>query len=883
MNKFKKLAMAAVAGVMAGTMALSFTACGETPDNGDHGNGGGNTMVPAGTDHYGVMNDDGSLKYSVYKDRGNVSLNIAIGYKDKITSTSFQGIGDVITLPDGNNYSNNKLKPAWVQMGEDLNITWNDVYDGAGTGDNLTSLTTTIVSGKTKYSTTDIFTTDLSEAVDYAAKTKGSILNLADYLDRMPNFSTFLAENPVVYLSLLQDGMSTKDGSNQTIYIAPYFDGYDDIERYCIIRQDWAQKLLNGDTATGSNATFSEKCASSTSAESFMKSTNYTVDALTADGTAKQKITKDYGAALTAATTADTPLYKAYTAITGGTAYSGTSGNIVDIMNAALKAKPAATGSQLVNLFRAYIDVCYKSDKGGSAYSAETRANLFNGYDACWDVDDLVAMLRCVKTNESVLVGSGKTIEGITPRDGTNSRTPSLVMLACQLYGVRGGASSLEYTYIDNEGKLHDARTEEVFYEAMAKMNCLRKENLIVDYHDQAGFTTSSGLGTDGDKGKKEYFMTYDYSQSQTLANFPKEDSLVTSLNSDLGTVPAGYYFSPILTPVSKWNVDGNDEISADEYFRFTESWRSTKTSGLAINGAVASDTKKLDAVLQFIDYLYSEDGQIVSTFGPMAESADSKGGFWYGEVQNNPQTKKDENGNDVPANYFTYKGIKYQGYDYKGKITPKLTDKVYTSFKDTTKVNGWRLSENGALSDARLNFTNYARYIIGSTLPMGVKNQSFENQLTSKRGQEGANRVGTAIDMGIVKGLSLEIDSDNYWFTCVPTSLPVKTTITNNILNATEQRAFKGLTGEQIGGNSSFFSVMNYIILYGTSGSYNQQSVVVSYTSISDLLGKTLGSGTTLTVLDLAKNRQTAYGGAWDTAKSYWTFLEPVLKGDAK
>ena len=36
-----------------------------------------------------------------------------------------------------------------------------------------------------------------------------------------------------------------------SLYVAPYFDGNDDIERYCIIRQDWADLLLGTTEITG--------------------------------------------------------------------------------------------------------------------------------------------------------------------------------------------------------------------------------------------------------------------------------------------------------------------------------------------------------------------------------------------------------------------------------------------------------------------------------------------------------------------------------------------------------------------------------------------------------------------------------------------------------
>lgn len=811
MNKFKKLAVAAVSVVMAGTMALSFTACGEDKP------GPGPDGPVTGKDPYGILKEDGSINYDAYKRDSAVTLNLAIGHNSAVTSTAFHDLGNEIILPDGNTYSDDKMKPAWVQMGKDLNITWNDVYGYKQTNQNLDWLLTTSDNGVTKYSQTDLFTTDLSIAVTKSSSGAADILNLADYLDRMPNFRKFLNENPVVYLSLLQDGMNTTNGNGQKILVAPYFDGYNDIERYCIIRHDWAEKLLNGDTATGSTAKFADACAATTSATSFMGSTVYEVDALTADGQGTQKIKKDYAAALAAAKDPSKPLGAAYNAIAVG-AYTGNSGNIVDIMNAALAVNANATGAQLVDLYRAYIDVCYTV--GGSAYfNKDNRAHIFTGYDACWDVDDLVAMLRCVKTNASKLVASGKKLGGIAPRSGQNDRTPDLVSLACQLYGVRGGTSRNEYNYIDKNGNIADARTNKKFYEAMANMNLLLNEGLIANYSSKANFATSSGIATKTGMDADEYFMVYDYSQTQTLAGFVEEGGGKVTHKDFSGGTPEGYYFAPVLTPVSKWDVDANGTIAADEYFRFTESWRSTKTGGLAVNGAIKNNENKLKAALQFVDYLYSADGQIVSTFGPMAENAEGKGGFWYNTPAEAGATE-----------YFTYKGVKYSGTNYKGKITPTITDNLYKSFTGQT-VNGWKTGDNAKVSGAALSFTNYARMLIGSTLPVGVKDQSLENQLTSKMGAAGAGRVGQAIAKGVVKGMSLEIDKNNYWFTCVPSGLPVKDE-DQKLLDSTAQQPFKYITGTQMaGGDKNFFSIMNNIILLGTSAEYNQQGVQFSYT----------------------------------------------------
>ncbi len=846
MNKFKKIAAGAVSLVMAGSMAVGFTACGDGNDDkkptGDSGaagilahmkasgievrnavnsegwetaksywtylsSGAGKTETK---DLYGVRNTDGSLKYSAYS-RGDVTLNIAVGHDKKSVSTSYQELGATITMPDGNRYTDGDLKPAWKQMGTDLNIKFNDVYKGWKTSNNLTN----IIKGESgaSYTGTDLFTTDLSVAVASAsAGTK--ILNLADYLDYMPHFKEFLEANPVVYLSLLQSGMNTTTGAGKTILVAPYFDGNNDIERYCIMRQDWVKKLLDETSvlpASGASA-FNSACAAEVKVESFMgKTGKITVESTNSDGSGKVNIVKNYDAALAEAKDTSKPLGKAYNDI-AGSAYSGTSGNIVDIMNAAIAAKPDVTGDKLAKLFRAYIDVCYQKEDGSAYYTAATRSDLFNGYDACWDADDLAALLRVAKTNQVNLTGNKDIpVEGIVPRSGQNDRTPDMVRLASQLYGVRGADSRYEYTYIDKDGKLQDARNSEEFFAACARLNLLKQEGLVGDYSGGKDFGYTAGLNT---KAKGEAMMMYDYSQTQTLNGFAVEDSQVTGKDA-----PKGYYFAPVVTPVSKWDVNADGNITADEYFRFTESWRSTKVSGLGLNGELANagNEEKLKAAIQLVDFLYSDDGQIVSTFGPMAFDAEGAGGFWYNDIATSADVAAGE--------YFTYKGVKYAGTYYKGNYTPTITDNLYKSFKGLP-VHGWKLADNKTASGGTLSFTTYARTLIGSTLPVGVKDQSFENQLTSKMGQVGAGKVGTGLALGTIKGMTLDIKADTYWYTVVPTSLPVSSEKVTNVLEAASQSHLKKITGT--GSGKDFFSIMNWIILNGFTKDYNQQDEAV-------------------------------------------------------
>lgn len=845
MNKTKKIVTAVVSTVMAGTMIASFTAC--QPD-GPSGPGGD---IGSGKDLYGILNDDGTINYDSYKRDSEVTLGLAIGHNNKSLSTSFLDIGAKITLPDGKDYKQDDFKPAWVQMGSDLNISWKDEYGGHATNANLEELLKTDSTGNKKYASVDMFTSDLSKIVSKVNSNEADVLNLADYLDYMPHFKAFLEKNPVVYLSLLQDGMSTETGEGQEIYVAPYFDGYNDIERYCLMRQDMVEKLLNGTTELSDNGTAFGK---STSVKSFMgKTGEVVIESLNSEGTGKINITKNYSKVLEEVKKSGTALKAAYDAIDSA-GYTGDSGNIIDIQNAAINANNNVTGKQLVNLLRAYIDVCY-----GGHYTADKRANLFNGYDAAWDVDDMVALLRCVVTNAQNLGAS--SIGGIAPRRGERDRTMDLTRLAGQLYGVRGTASTLEFTYIDNAGNLQDARADKEFYEALANMNDMYKEGLIMNFEAKGDFKADAAM-----VGNTEVFMMYDYSQTQTKNDFYAEDATISGAPEALAGKDH-FNFAAVMTPVSKWDVDGNADNGHEVTMRFTESWRSTKTSGLALNGALKNNETKRKAALQLVDYLYSEDGQIVSTFGPMAD-ADGNGGFWYGKEATAQEVSD--------GKYFNYKGVKYSGYEYKGKITPQATQQLQDSFRGR-EVNGWKLGDNTKVNKP-LSYTDYARLLLGATLPVGVKNQSLENQLTSARGEAGASKVATALAQGTVKGLSLEMDANNYWYTCVPTGLPTsymyQTSVIDNVLHANFKTMFGDLSDKKM------IPIYGWIILYGTNSTFAYGAdISVPYTSIDSLMSATIlentANNTKQSVKEVAENRERAYNDAWNRAKGYWEYLK--------
>ncbi|MDE7301181.1 MAG: hypothetical protein K2N47_03340, partial [Clostridia bacterium] len=512
MNKKAKIAMAAASVVMAGTMALGIVGCTDpNPGPGGPGGPGGtdDTVSAAATNFVARMNDEFNLTdrvtnnaagyaraasyWNILKPTGgtvaapangpdksytaNTKIGIGIGNNSKDTGAFFDEITGNIAIPGGYTASTGAIKPAFKALQDALGVSFENHYGGEGTG---ATLSTYMKAGGGWGTTIDVCTANLTDAVQAANDNSENILNLGAYLEQMPNFKYFLETNPIVYLSLIKEGLQ-QDKSGLGLYCAPYFDGNDDIERYCLMRQDWIETLLDGTLAKDGD-TYKAACdGTKTYATSFMgKTGSYTVETTTADGKSTFTLTKDYNAAKTAVTTDGTALNTAYKAIAGENAsYEGESGNIVDIMNDAISKNLEAKGKQLVALYKAYIDVAYKN---GSNAAYTKHSELFNGHNAAWDVDDLVAILRIVKTNSENLGLAALSTEGIFPRDETNDRTPDIIRLVAQLYGERGADSRYETTYIDADGKLKDMRSNASFYDALTNFGNMAKEGLVVKY-----------------------------------------------------------------------------------------------------------------------------------------------------------------------------------------------------------------------------------------------------------------------------------------------------------------------------------------------------------------------------------------------------------------
>lgn len=416
-------------------------------------------------------------------------LRMATGYNSTKTGLFFDAevTGDGITLANGQTYHAGDLKPTWVEVQDRLGMVFENYYQG-------NNATKEFEYWQERLNEVDLVSGTAIKLSEYGEV--GSIVNIAEHLDKMPNFSAYLEANPIVRLSI------TGNTSTGAIYFSPYFDGVNDIERMPLMRADWVVKLLDGEGEFAA-----EKCNNLKPAayEPYMPvSGKVSVDVVTADGSAVETIAKDYDAA----------------------------GNIVAVMNEALAAG-TVDGVAAVNMLRTYIDTAY------AGYYGTNRSDLFIGQNAAWDADELVALLRCVVANPQTLNGTD-SVQGLHSReDNNNQRRVDMFRFAGTLFGVRGLESRHEYLYVGTDGKLHDSRLEADTYLALEKMNAMTQEGLISKaFVDNAEESTATYL--ENDLG----FMHYDYNQTQTVYNATK--------------LQEGEKYVAVMVPVAHW-FDGTD------------------------------------------------------------------------------------------------------------------------------------------------------------------------------------------------------------------------------------------------------------------------------------------------------------------------------------
>ena len=495
-------------------------------------------------------------------EKGTV-LRMSCGYNNAKTGMRFDAdvAGEGVKLADGITYHAGDFKPTWVAIQDKFGFVIEDYYAGDKDTDNYTKWT---VDDET-LKTIDMFSGSASQLQEGGAA--GKIVNIAEYLDKMPNFKAFLEANPIVRMSLT----GSVDGEDAgAIYGSPYFDGLDDIEKMPLMRGDWVVKLLDGE---GEFTADSSDYLASPVYQAYMP-TEGKVEVDVVEGDSVKTIAKDYDAY----------------------------GNIVEKMN----AEKELSGVDAVNMLREYIDKTY------DGYYGTTRSDLFLGQNAAWDADEMVALLRCVVANSATLNADGEKVAGLFSREeANNSRRADLYRLAGILFGVRGLESRQDFLYLDASGALLDARTQDETYDALARMNDLVQEGLI-----SADFVASS---EDNNTKSDDYikndkgFMSYDYNQTQTIFN-------------ENGSLGDDEVYTAVLIPVAKWDDGEEKYMRFTESWRSAKpgGWAISKLG-------IGDDENKLNACLALIDYAYSREGQILLSYGPEAFRDDDNTFDFYG------------------------------------------------------------------------------------------------------------------------------------------------------------------------------------------------------------------------------------------------------------
>ena len=490
------------------------------------------------------------------------NLDVLINYysSSKSFGVTYQGDDTYTNKFDGLNYAKGALLPTWKAFGQKLNMTIRDAADYSKTSNNdQHKAIYTSPASQTK------FKTDAGEMVDLymnsqenmtAAGTAGDLVNLMDYLHAMPNFKKFLEANPSVLSQLKND--------RGELFIAPYFDGKDTIEKMFLMDTAMVKKLLDTDNAA-------------------------------------------YDTADTIAETAYTPFIGTYNntkiPVVGlnGKADEITVSNTKDVITLQNELT-TKNGQTLTTTLKDYLKATYGSYVGAGKLYAN-YSDIFVSANACYNVDELVALMRCVKTNTQFLTGQNEVkVQVLFPREMNSKadRTDSIIQFA-QAWGVQGLTAEKDYLYYDKDGNLHDARTTlETYTNGLDNLAKLYSEGLIREnYYDGSTTVKCAATYIKGGYG----FMEYDYNATSAVYNRVDDNGIGEKDGKTNG-------FMPVLAPVTKW---ANDDHTKYEYTRHSDDGRALKTGGWVI----PKNTDNLAGALEMIDYIFSKEGADLQDFGP--------------------------------------------------------------------------------------------------------------------------------------------------------------------------------------------------------------------------------------------------------------------------
>lgn len=472
-----------------------------------------------------------------------VDLKFNLAYENKSRTISYNQESP-LTLPDGTVVTAGMLKPMWTYIEGEVNSKFSDVtVQDIKAQDMIETESTSNFSGANIFGGNSI-----AERLMYYG-TEGKFVSLSDMMDAgyMPNFKSYLTANPDV-----KSAITAYDGN---IYHIPYIAELNQLARVFVIRESWVTALLD-DAGAGFDT----------------KAFEVHYDGFYVDGNNRGG---DNGGTVTPKDGIDI--------------VKKTDQSIIEIQNN-LDVKNGET------LTKAMIQ--YIADN----YDYENPSELFLGEKAAYDIDEMIALMRCIKANPALLTdGKAEAVWPLFVRQATYRE--DLLRLSTYFDGVKvHGADTYENGrwYIDKDGKVQYTYVQEGIYDTLRYLSMMEAEGLIYsDAYDRTDKTNyrSTLWGTDEGDAPSFGFMTYDWKASSTADTLNK-DTVV------------------ILPPVAKVN-------GVWQYY--IDNGRAIKPDGWAISVAGSSEdqVKRSCAVL---DYFFSEEGSVLQNYGlPMMLETDQK------------------------------------------------------------------------------------------------------------------------------------------------------------------------------------------------------------------------------------------------------------------
>lgn len=679
----------------------------------------------------------------------NTTLNVAVNYSQQ-SGISYQN-ADAATLNygEGITLSKGDILPTWKCIGDKLGVTITDGADySKAQKDNWTQY---VSEGFKDANGKDINLVMGTQTLYDTAVAKNGLVAISDHLNEMPNFKAWTQKNKSTYQS-----MKSTDGK---VYYTPYFDGQDDIEKMNIMNVEWIEKLLDGTDAADTITQITTYYEKTVADEKDAKVIVY-------DGSARKTITVTYSNDTNAITKQ----------------------NNLGTKNGQTLLK--ALKESLIAQYGAYIS----TEVGGSATGSNAIYNklseIFTGEKACYNVDDLVALIRCVKASPKLLTGNAATeINPIIPRGSKTSRQYSIGELA-SWWGVRGISGENGGLYFDLDGNIVDSHTNADTYTALNNLHKIYQEKLIYQ-----GYASKDDNNTE-DKYRKNgmyagnVFMIYEYNSSTTQYNSDADDNNKSGLN-----------LQAVLPPVAKWAGDKEvkkDGVKYSGYFHFSEDNRALKTGGWAIPSTTTGET--LTAALKLMDYMFSDEGSLIQDFGPDTKytqtTADHKAGEYV---------------------YWTPYAESTEKLVLAGVEQPEITQAI----KDAIQASG-------------LGWNNYYRKYVGSTQGIGhVRHGGLDYEcLFSAKGRAGLEMLSQAMSDGVLC-LVTTIFSDETDLFCnsMLTGIPVAATVTSVYES---DASYKMLTDFWNNSKSKVVWTGTYVIMNGWDDE-NVKSICTNYDTLTN------------------------------------------------